>query len=281
MNQESHQQELEHLFSLIGSQVIHFAEAAQIVGESIVRVQERLQETLSPLAKSQANLQVRVNAFIQAFQKILEINEKLPVLTRDVVASLAKRGWYLSLEMSLSSLNKLLELLSSGDTKQIERFMETYYSGQIDQIQEDLKNKLPARAHLMVSAFAAHRREEYSLSVPVFLAQADGICIQTIGQTLFGKSDGKPRTAKFVEKMSTNDTIMAALLEPLRITTPISASTNESDSIDNTFNRHSILHGISTTYGTRNNSLKAISLVHYLATVLASVNHHKGEITSS
>ena len=281
MNQASHQQELEHLFGLIGSQVIRFAEAAQIVGKSIAQVQEQLQGTLDPLAKSQANLQDRVNAFIQAFQKILEINEKLPALTRDVVASLAKRGWYLSLEMSLSSLNKLLELLSSGDTEQIERFMETYYSGQITQIQKDLEKKYPERAHIMTNAFAAHRREEYNLSVPIFLAQADGICFQVIDKKLFSKHKVKPQTAQFVENMVTYDTIMAALLEPLRIATPISASIKELESVDydNILNRHAILHGTSTTYGTLGNSLKAISLLHYIATVLASVNSHQGEIT--
>jgi len=280
MNQDQHQQELEHLFNLIGSQAIYFAEAAQKVGESVVRAQERLQETLTLLAKCQSNLQDRVNAFVQAFHKILEINEKLPALTRDIGASLAKRGWYLSLEMSLPSLNELLKLLSTGDTEQVERFMETYYSEQIPQIQKDLEKKLPGRAQLMASAFAAHRREEYNLSVPVFLAQADGICIQMIGKTLFSTSNGKPRTAQFVENMATYDTIMAALLEPLRISTPISASTKELDSIDSILNRHAILHGISTAYGTLSNSLKAISLVHYLATVLASVNNHEGEITS-
>jgi len=58
------------------------------------------------------------------------------------------------------------------------------------------------------------------------------------------------------------------MLKRERIWLPISASQNERDDKFNELNRHQVLHGESTSYDSEINSLKAISLINYLAQVL-------------
>jgi hypothetical protein len=61
---------------------------------------------------------------------------------------------------------------------------------------------------------------------------------------------------------------MAALLSPLAQTLPIGASERQRNEEFIGLNRHMVLHGESLNYGNKINSLKAISLINYVAHVL-------------
>jgi len=69
-------------------------------------------------------------------------------------------------------------------------------------------------------------------------------------------------TPPFVEQVA-SDSYRAALLSPLAQTLPIGASEHERKEGFNELNRHMVLHGESLEYGSKTNSLKAISLVNY------------------
>lgn len=81
------------------------------------------------------------------------------------------------------------------------------------------------------------------------------------------KKDKKPRTALYVEQIA-SETYRAALLSPLAQSLPISASEKERRADFSGLNRHTVLHGESVDYGTKENSLRAISLINYVAHVL-------------
>jgi len=115
-------------------------------------------------------------------------------------------------------------------------------------------------------AFQAHHRTEYELSIPVFLAQADGVCQEVTGYKLYGRKQKKPITAGFAANF-VYEFLIEAVLEPLRTPLPISASLNDEDYRVGTLNRHEVLHGISVDYGTRTNSLKAMSLLSYVCSI--------------
>jgi hypothetical protein len=65
---------------------------------------------------------------------------------------------------------------------------------------------------------------------------------------------------------------MAAILSPLAETLPINASENERPRNFNGLNRHMVLHGESLDYGSKVNSLKAISLVNYVSCLTDTSN---------
>ena len=78
------------------------------------------------------------------------------------------------------------------------------------------------------------------------------------------KDNTKPQTAKYVDQIEV-ETLLAAFLSPLASTLPINASKKQRESDFNQLNRHQVLHGESVGYGTKINSLKAISLINYVA----------------
>ena len=117
-------------------------------------------------------------------------------------------------------------------------------------------------AHLMQAAFRAHRQKDYSLAIPVFLTQSEGLCTDITNKSLFRSHKKKPGTADYVEKIAT-DALTSALLSPLSRIIPINAS-EEHRRGSKAPNRHTVLHGESLDYGTKANSLRAISLLNFV-----------------
>ena len=180
---------------------------------------------------------------------------------------LAQHGWYLDFNMPLPSLWEIKKAIANGEVSEVEEALIEYFEGQLEEIEKSIAAQFPRRAHIISSAINAHRRGEYYLSIPVLLAQTDGICKEVVDQYLFMKKDRKPRTAIYVEQVAA-DTYKAALLSPLAVNNPISASEHEREEGFNLLNRHMVLHGESVDYGSKVNSLRAISLVNYVSQAL-------------
>ena len=112
-----------------------------------------------------------------------------------------------------------------------------------------------------------HQPCGFALTVPFFLAQAEGICVELTGVKLFARRQGVPvLAARFndVDDYSMSD----ALLHPLRLPAPISASEAELGDDTDSLNRHTVLHGKSLTYDKQINSCQALSLLYFVARVL-------------
>ncbi len=223
---------------------------------------------ISQLAQPALEFQKSVQGLISpAFEQLQESFRELPPRTQEAVLVLGAHGWYLDLEMPLPGLWELKKALSEGNVEEAEEAIAEYFAGRLDKIEGSIIEKFPNRQKMIRAAFNAHRRQEYELSIPVFLAQTDGICKEVVKQYLFMKQNRKPRTAIYVEQIASN-TFRAALLQPLARPLPIGASERERAKDFNELNRHMVLHGESLDYGTQVNSLKAISLINYVAHVL-------------
>ena len=205
---------------------------------------------------------------IPTFDDLKNSFQELPNHIQEALLLLGENGWYLDMEMSLPTLWHLKKILDEGNLLKAENTLVEYFEKRLTKIEKSILEKFPCRKHLLKAAFNAHRRKEYCLSIPLFLAQTDGICKEVIRQYLFMKSrsNGKPQTAIYVDQI-TKDTIMAAFLSPLAKTLPINASKGERPRNFNGLNRHMVLHGESLDYGSKINGLKAISLVNYVSCV--------------
>lgn len=227
---------------------------------------------LSPIARQVIDFQKTFQELVgPAFQQLHQGFQELPARTQEALLILGQHGWYMDPGMSLASLWELKSALSEGNIAEAEAALVEYFEERIGEIEESITRKFPHRSHLISSAFGAHRRGEYVLSIPVLLAQVDGICKETVDQYLFMREDKKPSTAVYVARIAA-DAYMAALLSPLAEVLPISASMKERPKGFSELNRHTVLHGESVDYGSKVNGLKAISLVNYVAHVLPADN---------
>lgn len=218
----------------------------------------------APLEQLTAVNQLFKNAFAPAVTQLLESMRELPPRTRDALLALGAQGWYLDFEWTMPQVYALKDAIAEGELAEVEKELVKHFEERLDGIESALVEKFPKRARIFQSAFAAHRRKEYELSIPVILAQTDGICKEITQKYFFIRQDKRPQVAAYVEQTFA-DEFKAALLSPLCKTLPIAASEKERSSESDLLNRHAVLHGESVSYGTQINSLKAISLINYIA----------------
>lgn len=203
----------------------------------------------------------------QFFAELRNKYEKFPEELRIMVSQLSSIGWFISMETPINELFELKKCFDLKDYSKVDNYMSKNINNTIKLIRSELVENFPKRGKILQSAFNAHHDALYELSIPIFLAQADGICLELIGEKLFNKENGLPKTEKKIIKYDSNN-FETSMLEPLRIVNPLSASEGDKRFTQIKFNRHEILHGISLDYANKINSLKSISLLYYLSSVV-------------
>lgn len=163
----------------------------------------------------------------------------------------------------------MADAFEDGRAAEADASLSAHFTSQLTEIEEELVKLAPAREKLVRSAFGAHRRGEYELAIPVLLAQTDGISVDATGGSLFRDAEGSPLTAAYVRGIA-SDEFLSAMLAPLAQKLPINATEKQRGKVENwtALNRHMVLHGEALDYGTEINSLKAISLLNYVAGML-------------
>lgn len=156
---------------------------------------------------------------------------------------------------------------SQNKNGKVDKYMAGYLTDNLKWIRSRLLAKFPDRRKALKSAFAAHNRRDYYSSIPILLSQAEGICIELTGLKLYGTIKGKPVISKFVKELPEGG-MASILLQPLLSQGLITATEGIRNKFPGTFDRYGILHGLSTDYGTRLDSLRAISWINYIAEVL-------------
>ena len=206
---------------------------------------------------------------------IQEYTEQFSEGTKLSIFVLAQHGWFISLEMSSSPILECATSALGGEIDKVDNIMASFFRDNAGEINKALNSNFPNRSNILDNAFNAHRRGEYNLSIPVFLIQTDGICNELIGIEMFSRRNNKPKTSAYADQFE-QGSFLSALLEPFRVCLPLTASEKEREllTIENYLNRHEILHGAATNYGTELNSLKALSLINFVSTVLQKVKQN-------
>jgi len=183
---------------------------------------------------------------------------------------LAAYGWYTNYDSSLIDVARTIRLTNEKDMAELDKYMSDQINSQLKYIQSTLLQRHPQRAEPIKAAFRAHKRKEYYLSIPVIFAQCDGIS-KDLSTVQFFLTDQKkegysPKVAKWakeVPKISFHIAMAAALLEK----GAFQLHSSQPNKIG--FTRHSVIHGETNDYGTKINSLKAISLIIYISDIMS------------
>jgi hypothetical protein len=238
--------------------------AVKPIAISTTKIKKAIEDVLLPIGKQIKTFQ---EALAPVLASVARAVEQLPEKSKQALKILAENGWYLDPDLSVPTLFEMATKFSSGNTAHANNELCDHFDSRIAEIDIDFNKQLPARGRLLSPTFRAHRKTEYALSIPVFLAQADGICKEITGEQLYSRSSGVPKLASILltsDMSPLSKSLLAPIVEPM----PISASSKEREQMDNILNRHAILHGDSTDYDNRLNSCRAISLLVYVAWVL-------------
>lgn len=247
--------------------LVHFAAMVQGIQEATRGLTRGLQTAVAAIPTLPA---FDFKAFLEPIQAISATVQALPDRARTAATKAAVRGWFIGPRLPLSAL-KDLEDLVDGDA--IDALFVEHYRESWTEVEQIAFERLPARNHLLMEAFTAHREGRYVLSIPVFLAQADGLCDDALkgkGHLFATKGARVQERIQLLEKLLAQEDsrFLEAIIEPLKASLPFSAPLHQWETSRNTFNRNAILHGRDNEYATELNSLRCISLIDSLSWTL-------------
>lgn len=193
--------------------------------------------------------------------KIVEtINENLPQTFRDINIKLSNRGWYIIVDMDL---NNIIDIQEKSGTE-LDDLMVLHARKLINKTLIKVEKYYPERYQIVKDSIDAHSSQLFTLCIPVFLAQSDGIASELFGVNLFSidYKTHEPKTkGKRLNILEENSELLEAIfLFPLDNITNF----NSKKKMEGVLNRNLVLHGIDTKYQTEINSLKCIVLLNYL-----------------
>ena len=222
------------------------------------------------------NFVVSLNRAAEGYRQRLQEYPKLA----QKIEYLASEGWFVSVfHLTFSELDKLSRDDLSGD--ELVASVEGLYRERFDELVSSICNEYPDRKSIIQAAARAHRENSYELSVPVFFAQADGICSAKIERYLFISGRGNsenlvPVANEKLRELAFKDGLMDLLEHvmwlPMAKVQPVALNRGGRRQIGYSgLNRHAVLHGDSVDYANETNSLKAFSLLSHVGTLLATV----------
>ena len=251
-------QERQKLASIINSRIQEYKQ----VSDSLEVTKKICEEALASRQFAEGFLEYR----LRTVKWIREFIEGVPEREEKGLQIIAEEGWFFDPEMPFNFLLKM-EVLVKEDTKEFSSQLNDYFVGhfgeQLDNIEKKLFISYPHRERLLLEAFSAHRRGEYSLSVRAFFSEADGIFGEIFpGKSLFIRGQRKSAINEYAS--GTQSLFLRKYYRLFLLKLPLWASESERDGSFSGLNRHQVLHGESLDYDTEENSLKAISLLCFL-----------------
>jgi len=211
---------------------------------------------------------------VETFYRIATIAPKIEALGRNAKTAIARtveQGWFFGWHGSLEDVMVLVDQINGCDHDGIDDLMASYYRREISGMVASLLKKYPDRMGPIQAAAFAHEQiadHGYWLSVPVFLAQADGILSELSKNAKALKSPRKLFADQISRSEDTRDLLHAlhALQTSWLLASPDARRAMEANGkrpiID--LNRHVVAHGLTSDYGSEVHSLKAFSFLAYV-----------------
>jgi hypothetical protein len=230
------------------------------VPEDIVK---GLKEYLTEKIKSDENY---AKEFVSFVVGLASVPENMRIFSEDA----AMMGWFSTSESFLGEMKKVFD----QGQEPLDQNMISEIDSNYDKIKSSILYLHSDRKEILASAFELHESENWIASIPLFLAQTEGIFSENVGTFLF--SEHVRRKEKLAERFRDKaDQYMPYLYSPFEVETQFSSSISSKSQAKkkNGPNRNGILHGSRKhlDYGSKINSYKCISLLSYVSMVFASL----------
>lgn len=243
------------------------------IGAALDRLQQRafgLSPVIALANEIGSTFSARLTAIGEPFRKMAEDMaaiaksfEKYPDEMREGLIAMNQYGWYLDLQMGMSKPLRFKRALDEGRHEDAEVEMVKHFDKRIASIRAELIQAYPHRREILDAAFDAHLNGQHLVSIPVLLAQVDGICFDVANAHFFmGKE--RPKVLAYATELAGTE-LARAFLAPLESGMTVALSEKARPQGFSGLNRHMVLHGESIDYGTKENGLRAISLLNYIS----------------
>ncbi len=230
------------------------------IKEELIEIINKAKEVHTNFNKELLNsISISNEILIKAGAVMKEIQDKTPVSLK----ILANYGWYIPFNSIPSEIFGYAQALRQGYVDFVDDKLTEIFESDLKVIIRRLCKEFPDREKILLEAKEAHLKRRYFSSISLFLSTADGI----VDGKLF-KADALKRYFKrsgitgniFNDFLTEKDAIKADF-------------DRDKGKFGSSFSRHGVLHGRDVEYGTRINSLKALSLLDYIATFVIGIRN--------
>jgi hypothetical protein len=218
-----------------------------------------------------------LSALTQSASLLVQRLNELSTKSKEAMVLASSKGWFFGWHDYLDELMARVEEVAVLEQPCIDEFMRQYYRSKLQLLTDELAERHPNRASVIKAAVRAHSMfgaDGYFLSIPVFIAQADGLLTEIAGVksalARAPKEKGELQALKALREKLATDQESLNLVHPILILNDLdflkSAGEREQPSGESftALNRHQIVHGESWDYGTEINSLKAFSFLAFV-----------------
>lgn len=241
----------------------------QPLSETIAISIEQFRQAVDEMQKKYAPMLVQLSNSYRTwikqnenlFDQLSKVAREWQENQKQSLTIMAQNGWFPNW---LTFFYKPAEAVNS-----IDELMKMHLNDSWDDIVSAIIERCPERKHILEAAFDLHKSGNYIGSVPLFIAQADGIFCEEIKTFLFAGDKPKDILEQMIESGELQIGFFTdILLEPYKIKTQFSEGVRKSSKRDKAKapNRNGILHGHRKhlDYGTEINSLKSFSLLAFV-----------------
>jgi hypothetical protein len=214
----------------------------------------------------------------EIYRKVDFVINQFPKEYEKLVLSLMDRGWFIwfGKNDNLNDFNNMFLCLADKDAPDQDQYLIQFTKNIQNSLLDFLFSNHPQRMQQIKDSFDAHNNKFYYASIPSFIALSEGICRDYFPQIgLFAKrlnknlNKSEPITIDLFDGITFLDIFDEVFLKPLKVNSKITKTIKTPTVIEEqSFNRHLIMHGRSTKYGTEINSYKAISLLYYVSNAM-------------
>lgn len=237
-----------------------------------------IKQSFENINKIYTSIPLIENPFSEQMDNFKKIGERIKEYAENTpfhILLLAKNGWFIDIDnCELSLPEYLANKIMDGDLDSTDEYLTNYYHDNINSIFETLMHRHSDRKNILSQILNSYYTENFYLLIPTLLTQVDGICFDFTKKKFFIKDNYNrylPQVTAELEK--TADHFLSLYLSPFQNHIPISVSEKYIQQFPCHLNRHEILHGVNTDYGTKINSLKVISLLKYISDTFKSLNY--------
>ncbi|MFB1632493.1 hypothetical protein [Pseudomonas sp. AP-1] len=260
----------------------HTAEAlAQCIQKHAPHIEETIEKVVKWVGDSMPKLAPVVAwAASVDWKRVQERLDNFPDVSSEAMKVASREGWFFNWLGAFDDvlvLSESIKAASSAD--EIDQLLTAHYNDYWDHYAGLLAEKYPARKTAIHAAVSAHRDfapSGYSLSIPVFLAQADGIFSEVTGtpSAMDKIRGGAIKGSQWLsEQIGTDEEAIGCLVPVLQLheldilmnQRQREAKAQETGKVFDALNRHQVMHGEVSDYGTEINSLKAFSFLLFVA----------------
>lgn len=186
---------------------------------------------------------------------------------------LAQYGWFIEMNPDAYS-SKMFEtkLEEEKDIKVVVKALMKYYQTHLKKIIKEICGRYPKRSnYISVQIMSNYTQGHYDIAITGILTQVDGICSDKLKQYFFIKE--KKGNYKHLPSIVGNlirvrNDFYKVYIAPLLSDCPIYTYQSKIDEYPCKLNRHLIMHGKDTNYGSKENFLKSVSLLKYVSDIL-------------